>query len=98
MSPKAFCRSRPIPKKRKKKTRSVVVLPADQDALIWNAPALAAAAGCFEEDGKIPDERAFYYLWESGALGDAVARVGRQLCSTQRRLRNVLLAGGVAGK
>jgi hypothetical protein len=84
-------------KKRKKKTGSVV-LPADLDQLIWNAPSLAAAAGCFQADGKTPDERAFYYLWESGALGDAVSQVGRQLCSTQRRLRNVLLAGGATGK
>jgi hypothetical protein len=78
---------------KKKKSRMVVVLPADLDQPIWNAPALAAASGCFEPDGKTPDPRAFYYLWETGALGDAVMKVGNQLVSTQRRIRNKLTGG-----
>jgi hypothetical protein len=83
--------------KKRKKRRGIVILPSDPDALIWNAEAIGAAAGCFKEDGKTVDARAAYYLIESGLLADAVTKVGRQLVSTTRKVRDALLTGGAAG-
>ena len=71
----------------------------DLDRLVWGAKAFAEELGLYKEDEKtgekVPDERAAFYIVESGLLGDAVAKVGRHLVSTPRKLRTAIFGSGV---
>jgi hypothetical protein len=67
---------------------------SDDNTPIWGAKIFAKVIGRFKEDGT-PNERAVFYLLESGALGDAVKKVGGRYVSTPRKLRAALGLGEV---
>jgi hypothetical protein len=62
----------------------------DLDAPIWGAKAFAQELNLYKTDKdtgeSVLDERAAFYIVESGRLGNAVTKVGRRLVSTPRKI------------